>query len=94
MMNRDPVVRLSQRRSATIELDSTDDLEPAVTKDVQFEPEKSPPVVEINSNEERIELELAIKRSLDDQQESIIEENDDIPNIVESSSDSDGISNE
>jgi hypothetical protein len=99
MMNRDPIVGLAQRRSTTIEIDSTketNDLEPLVKIDVQFEQEKQLPIedaiIETNFNiendEERIAVELAIKRSLEDQKE-----NKDISNTVDSSSDSDGISN-
>jgi len=98
MMNRDPIVGLAQRRSTTIEIDSTNetnDLEPSVKNDAQFEQEKQLPIedaiIETNFNiendEERIAVELAIKRSLEDQQE-----NKDISNTVDSSSDSDGIS--
>jgi hypothetical protein len=99
MMNRDPIVGLVQRRSTTIEIDSTNetnDLEPSVKIDAQFEQDKQSPIedaiIETNFNiendEERIAVELAIKRSLEDQQE-----NKDISNTVDSSSDSDGISN-
>jgi len=76
MMNRDPVAGLTQRRSATSDQ----------------EPESKPQEIEIptENDEERIALELAIKRSLEDQKEPIIEVKNDISITVESPSDSDG----
>jgi hypothetical protein len=97
MMNRDPVARLSQRRSATIEHEPSSVNEQEIQINTQPEQEiqiNTQPEQEIDftieNNEERMALELAIKRSLEDQQESIIEINNEISITVESPSDSDG----
>jgi len=85
MMNRDPVAGLTQRRSITNDHESSPSIQEQEVKVNQ-------PIVEINliqeNDEERLALELAIKKSLEDQQES-----NDISNAIESSSDSDGKSN-
>ncbi len=84
-MNRDPVAGLTQRRSITNDHESSPSIQEQEVKVNQ-------PIVEINliqeNDEERLALELAIKKSLEDQQES-----NDISNAIESSSDSDGKSN-
>ena len=69
MINRDPVAGLTQRKSVTM-------------------PEKSPvrqeaPVVQEDTEQERLDLELAIQKSLEDQTE--------VPVELSSSSDSDGL---
>jgi len=109
MMNRDPVVGFSQRKSTTnyyesspikeqeIEIDKNEkivetndqerlELELAIKKSLEGQQES---IIEIN-DEEHLALELAIKKSLENQQESILEINNDVPNTIESSSDSDG----
>jgi hypothetical protein len=92
MMNRDPVANLFQRRSATIDREPSPVKEKEVKIDSPSEQEKQSSPVEEN-DEELIALELAIKRSLEDQQEPIIEVNNDISITIESASDSDGKSN-
>ncbi len=90
MMNRDPVSGLTQRRSMTNEEEpSSSIIEPEVKIDAQNEPMSEINLIEEN-DEERQALELAIKNSLEDQQKPVIEVENDLSNIVESSSDSDG----
>jgi hypothetical protein len=89
MMNLDPVANLFQRRSATIDREPSPVKEKEVKIDSPSEQEKQSSPVEQN-DEELIALELAIKRSLEDQQEPIIEVNNDISITIESASDSDG----
>jgi hypothetical protein len=95
MMNRDPVVGFTQRRSITNDHESLPVKEQEIKIDTQLERKEL--VAEINlieeNDEERMMLELAIKKSLEDQQESIVEIDNDIINTIESSSDSDGKSN-
>lgn len=97
MMNRDPVAGLSQRQSLTSDHESSFNKEEEVQIDTQREilisdkeidtefQQTESMIVTTNlieeNDEERLALELAIKRSLEDQSES---------NIIESSSDSDG----
>lgn len=99
MMNRDPVYGLTQRKSATTEVSNREPSpvrEPSPPKerpvllDLSFGDDKeSPvkePVVESKMNEEeQHDLELAIKRSLEEQSTTAKSNSDD------SSSDSDGM---
>ena len=93
-MYRDPVSGLTQRRSLT------DDAQPEVIPDVPEEskietkPVEKPAMnltEEIDDDEERAEIELAIRISLENQPEPVIEQNEnDLLDAADSSSDSDG----
>lgn len=92
-MNRDPVSGLTQRRSLT------NDAQPEVIPDVPEEskietkPAEKPAVnlTEENDDEERAEIELAIRISLENQPEPVVEQNvNDLSDAADSSSDSDG----
>ena len=67
---------------------------PVNEQEIQINTQSEQEIQEIDltteNNEERMALELAIKRSLEDQQKPIIERNNDISITVESPSDSDG----
>lgn len=92
MMNRDPVSGLTQQRSLT------NDEQTEVKIDVQEEPkiETEKPVVNLteenDDDEERAEIELAIRISLENQSEPIVEQDNNHLSdaAAESSSDSDG----
>jgi len=105
MMNRDPVVGFTQRKSITNYYESSPIKEQDKNEEIietndqeRLELElainksledQQESIVEIN-DEERLALELAIKKSLEDQQESIVEINNEVSNTIESSSNSDG----
>lgn len=96
MMNRDPVSGLTQRRSLQNEEETevkTDDIpeESKIERSFTEKPTTDIPT-EIVDDVERAEIELAIKRSLEDQQEASVEQkNHKLSDAAEhSSSDSDG----
>ncbi|CAF4896892.1 unnamed protein product [Rotaria sp. Silwood1] len=88
----DSVIKTNDDKSLFIEEEQN------VKIDIQIEQEKQSPIneniIEENfvreNDEERLALEIAIKRSLEDQQILNSENNNDKSNIIESSSDSDG----
>ena len=86
-MNRDPVSGLTQRRSMTNEEQPT--TSSSVMKEAEKETSGEIDFIEENE-EERQALELAIQRSLEDQQKPTLEVENDLSIATESSSDSDG----
>lgn len=91
MMNRDPVSGQTQRRSNTTDEEPD---EPKIEKSFTEKEEPLPvggtDVIEID-DEERADIELAIKRSLEDQTEPVVEnKNNHLSDAADSSSDSDG----
>ncbi|CAF1293158.1 unnamed protein product [Adineta steineri] len=82
-----------KEQSITTDASQSQLKESPIQRETHFELKKRTPIeksiIQRTSYEEDIDLELAIQRSLEDQQDSIIKENNDISNIVESSSDSD-----
>ncbi|CAF3780367.1 unnamed protein product [Rotaria sordida] len=86
--------KINDYQSSSIE---EEEEEQNVKQDIQIEQKKQSPInenfIEENfireNDEERIALEIAIKRSLEDQQILTNENNNDISNTIESSSDSD-----
>ena len=96
LLARDPVSGSVQLQNKPTEIDN-ESLSINEQIDIQMNKEKSTPIkrpiaenpIRVN-DEERLALELAIKRSLEDQHASNIEDNNDVSNTIESSSDSDG----